>query len=334
MCGLYNSLDVLIPSQHKSYDVCSSAESPKVDAYLEQGEQAHRLVKRLYGRTNKRNATMQIGRHVRRIERAQLAAERQQLKTQSEMRGVSIEETADQYLDQRYNMSNSRNDPVDLYSFVHEHQGDPAFKAFIPKLKDNILGRLLERNYEGDMYSEFTDQERNTVRIAGDQIYRCKTVKINYTTYDIRRDGDTINTRTYPDIMVTSPETGPNAQPYWYARVIGIFHAMVSSTHPELEGAARSRHRMDFLWVRWFGMEPGQYRHGFQFGRLPKIGFVESTDNYAFTFLDPAQVIRGAHLIPTFAEGRTSGLLPAKKSIAHILNPNEEDDWVNFYVNM
>jgi hypothetical protein len=81
-------------------------------------------------------------------------------------------------------------------------------------------------------------------------------------------------------------------------------------------------------------MEPGQYRHGFQFGRLPKIGFVESTDNYAFTFLDPAQVIRGAHLIPTFAEGRTSGLLPAKKSIAHVLNPNEEDDWVNFYVNM
>lgn len=51
-------------------------------------------------------------------------------------------------------------------------------------------------------------------------------------------------------------------------------------------------------------------------------------------FLDPAQAIRGAHLIPTFAEGRSSALLPARKSAARILNPNEEDDWLNFYVNI
>jgi hypothetical protein len=80
-------------------------------------------------------------------------------------------------------------------------------------------------------------------------------------------------------------------------------------------------------------MEPGQYRHGLLVGRLPKIGFVESTDKYAFTFLDPGQAIRGAHLIPAFAEGRSSALLPAKKSAMHVLNPNEKDDWLNFYVN-
>ena len=231
-------------------------------------------------------------------------------------------------------MSNSRNDPINIYSFIHENQGDLAFKAFIPKLKDHILGHLLERNYEGDMYSEFTDEERNTVHIAGERIYRCKTVKINYTTYDIRRDGDTINTRTYPDVMVTSSERGPNAQLYWYAHVIGIFHATVSSTHPELETMARSWHQMDFLWVWWFGMEPGRYRHRFQFGRLPKIGFVKSTDSYAFTFLDPAQVIRGTYLIPAFAEGHSLTLLPVKRSRAHVVNPNEEDDWLNFYINM
>jgi hypothetical protein len=72
-------------------------------------------------------------------------------------------------------------------------------------------------------------------------------VKINYITYDIRCDGDTINMWMYPDTMVTSSETGPNAQPYWYAHVIGIFHAMVLSMHPELEGAARLQHQMDFL---------------------------------------------------------------------------------------
>jgi hypothetical protein len=157
-------------------------------------------------------------------------------------------------------------------------------------------------------------------------------MRINYTTYDVRRDGDTINPWTYPDIMVTSPETGPGAQPYWYARVIGIFHTFVSSTHPGVGWGML--HPMEFLWVRWFGMEPGPYRHGFCHAHLPKIGFVESSDNYAFTFLDPAQVIRGAHIIPAFSEGRTSALLPVTKSVARILNPEEEDDYLNFYVNM
>jgi hypothetical protein len=83
-------------------------------------------------------------------------------------------------------------------------------------------------------HGEFTDEERNTVRIAGECIYRCKTIRINYTTYDIRCNTDTINPQTYPDIMVKSPETGPNGQPYWYARVIGIFHATVSSCHPQV----------------------------------------------------------------------------------------------------
>jgi len=290
------------------------------------GELAHRLVKRLYGRTNKRDATKQIGQHVRRLERAQ---------KQAEMHSINAIDNAaamEQDLDIRYQLSNSRKDPVNIYTYVCENQHDPAFTGFIPKLKDHLLGRLLNRDYSGDTYGEFSDEERNTVRIAGEQIYRCKTIRINYTTYDVRRDGDTINPRTYPDIMVKSPETGPHAQPFWYARVIGIFHASVSSCHPGV--TEKSTCRMDFLWVRWFGVEPGRYRHGFRYARLPKIGFVESTDEYAFTFLDPTQVIRGSHLIPAFAEGRTSALLQATKSVARVLDPDEENDWVNFYVNM
>jgi hypothetical protein len=132
--------------------------------------------------------------------------------------------------------------------------------------------------------------------------------------------------------MVKSPETGPGAQPYWYAHIIGIFHAMVSSSHADVE--EESFQHMDFLWVWWFGVEPGRYCHGFRYARLPKFGFVESTDDYAFTFLDPALVIRGAHMIPVFTEGRTTALLPWTKSLARVLNPEDEDDWVNFYVNM
>jgi hypothetical protein len=80
-------------------------------------------------------------------------------------------------------------------------------------------------------------------------------------------------------------------------------------------------------------MEPS-YSHRFHQAHLPKIGFVESSDKYAFTFLDPAQVIQGVHVIPTFSARRTSALLPVTNTVARILNPEEEDDWVNFYVNM
>ena len=157
-------------------------------------------------------------------------------------------------------------------------------------------------------------------------------MRINYMTYDVRRNGDTINPWVYPDIMVKSSETGLSVELYWYAHVIGIFHAYVLSTHPDVR--VRTLRSMDFLWVRWFGVEPAPYHHGFRYARLPKIGFVESLDKYAFTFLDPTQVVRGAHLIPAFSTGCTSALLPVPRSVARILIPNEEDDWVNFYVNM
>jgi len=186
------------------------------DANLEQGELAHCLIKQLYGWSNKCDATRQIAQCMRWLEQAQLAANRHRLKMQSETQGVSIEENMDpsQYLEKQYHMSNSQNDPVNLYSYIHKNQADPAFKPFIPKLKDHILGRLLEQDYKGDMYGKFTNAEWNTVHIASEQIYCCKTVQINYTTYDIRHNRDTINIQLYLDIMVNSLETGPNAQPY------------------------------------------------------------------------------------------------------------------------
>jgi hypothetical protein len=52
------------------------------------------------------------------------------------------------------------------------------------------------------------------------------TMKINYTTYDVRRAQDTINPNTdRRDIVLLSPEDAdlPNHQ-YSYARVLGIYH--------------------------------------------------------------------------------------------------------------
>ncbi len=73
-------------------------------------------------------------------------------------------------------------------------------------------------------------------------------------TYDVRQDSDTIKLDTYPDVMVKSLETGLGMQPYWYVHMIGIFHAVVSSSHPGVK--RRSQEWMDFLWMRWFSIEP------------------------------------------------------------------------------
>lgn len=148
-----------------------------------------------------------------------------------------------------------------------------------------------------------------------------------------------MNPRTNCDVMVLSPETEPNAHPFWYARVLGVFYAKVIHTGPQSRN--RSVQRMEFLWVRWFGVVPN-HQSGSPYARLPKIGFIpdlESEDEddedkpSAFGFLDPSLVLRGCHLVPAFAAGRTSELLKtASPTAARPLG--EVDDWANYYVIM
>ena len=91
---------------------------------------------------------------------------------------------------------------------------------------------------------------------------------------------------------------------------------------------------MDFLWVCWFGEVP-DYCSGFRRACLPTIGFIDSTDKFAFSFVDPANVLCGCHLILAFDAGQNADLLPWPCSIAQCLtNPDNIDDWSYFYVNM
>jgi hypothetical protein len=195
---------------------------------------------------------------------------------------------------------------------------------FVSRLKDHLLGRLLNQDYDGDERG-FSDDDRNTVRILDNRLYSAKVLRVNYTTYDIRRGQDSLNPRTqHCDVMVRSREDDPDAHPYWYARILGIFHTRPAATN-------YSAQNMQFLWVRWFGIEPG-HQSGLKVGRLPKIGFIPESDDQAFGFLDPSLVIRGCHLIPTFADGRTTELLRSGATAARPIG--ESDDWTAFYVNV
>lgn len=68
----------------------------------------------------------------------------------------------------------------------------------------------------------------------------------------MRRDQDSLNPQTHPDIMLISceDETDEDRYPYWYTQIVGIFHANVRHTGPNSHSV--ETHRMDFLWVRWF----------------------------------------------------------------------------------
>ena len=129
--------------------------------------------------------------------------------------------------------------------------------------------------------------------------------------------------------MVKSQEDSDDAHPFWYARVLGIFHAQVVHTGPLAKNG--SIQHIEFLWVRWFGIVKG-HKYGPAVARLPKIGFLDETDSSAFGFLDPSLVIRGCHVIPAFADGRTPDLLTAKASLGRPIG--ETDDWLAFYVMM
>lgn len=163
-------------------------------------------------------------------------------------------------------------------------------------------------------------------------LYIHKTVRINYTTYDLQRKQDVVNPSSKPDVMVLSCEDGDEVHPFWYARVLKIFHLFVchqgsalrtGHTHPEPQ-------RMNVLWVRWFGLNSNT-RGGWSKKQLHEISFISWDEPGAFGFLDPAQVIRGVHIIPNFTQGQTTSRLPP--SIARPADDNDQD-WESFYVNL
>jgi hypothetical protein len=198
----------------------------------------------------------------------------------------------------------------------------------MPDLKSHLLSRLLDIPYDGDE-AKFSDQDLLDVTIVQDRIYAHKVMRINYTTYDLGRDQDSINPRTNSDIMVLGHEDddSPNSHPYWYARVVGIFHADVR--HVGSRSKSRQTQRMEFLWVRWFGRDL-DHRAGWKARRLHRVGFLGSSERDAFGFLDPSEVIRASHLIPAFYHGLTSELLP--KSVARRPEQNDQD-FVYYYIN-
>ena len=162
-------------------------------------------------------------------------------------------------------------------------------------------------------------------------MYQHKVLRVNYTWYDMRRDQDSINPRTHPDIMMLAPDDA--AHLYLYACILGIFHVVAYLAGDDLDGADDTEpETIHVLWVRWFDLDaraPG----GFKARRLPRLKWVALGDE-AFGFIAPDQVLRATHLMPAFAYGQSDAALPGY-SIARPDDSGEEDtDWRYHYVGM
>lgn len=173
--------------------------------------------------------------------------------------------------------------------------------------------------------------------IRARRLYWHKTVRINYTTDNLRRAQDSINIRS-GNVMVCASEEAEkasNGHPYSYGRVIGIFHVDVSYTGKDAPTmgpfSKKAFGRVDVLWVRWYAFDLSK-PWGLQARRLPRLSFVPAEQDDAFGFVDPGDVIRAAHIIPSFASGSTTNFLSFPNSLAR--PEGEESDYNSYHVGM
>ena len=146
------------------------------------------------------------------------------------------------------------------------------------------------------------------------------------------RKQDSINPRTHPDIAVFSHEADHD-DPFWYARVLDIFHAKVRYVGPGATHGMWQWQDLSFLWVRWFERD-AHYPAGFEHCRLPRLQFMdaEDPDSTAFSFIDPYDVVRASYLMPAFAHGVREDLLDGPSPLAW--QDGSKDDWCYYYVCM
>lgn len=165
----------------------------------------------------------------------------------------------------------------------------------------------------------------NQVLFKGGRIYQHNVLRVNYTTYDLNRGQDNFNPNSdHCDVMMLAgggeEESEVGTHRFCYARIIGIYHANIQYVGPGLKDY--NARRLDFLHVRWFKLEPNARQNS---APLDMLQFVPLNSPDAFGFVDPAEVLRGCHLIPAFAKGQLHLDDTASSSVT--------DQWKYYYIN-
>ncbi|TEB31764.1 hypothetical protein FA13DRAFT_1791092 [Coprinellus micaceus] len=335
------------------------------DSYSTQlSERYHRFPKSRYRRTNKKDVTTQLSRIQTR--QARIKRLRNQLyPAPREMNFVIPSAAKSSPTSRNYFIGKSQNQPVNLSNFLSRNANDPAVKKFLHKLKLHLFPRIIAtlidevsghaEDYPEDCLQKLkaisalhpSERDLSSIYFHSDTIYRHNILKIPYTTYDCREDTDIVNPYTSRrDIMClpsdspendedsssqTANEEGSPSQPerdYVYGRVLGIFHANV------MYGGSGSldyrRRRFDFLWVRRYTPVSIHGPNTWSSKRLDRVTLDPVAESSSTDFLDPSNVLRGAHIVPRFSLGPRYS-----NAEDRIFSKAAQDnlDWAEYYIN-
>jgi hypothetical protein len=168
-----------------------------------------------------------------------------------------------------------------------------------------------------------------SVVLKHDRFYKHNIMRLNYTTYDVRREEDTIHAGiSHCNVMTLNSAFADDSRkhPFCYAHVLGIFHAnVVYLGEQNLDYRPR---RLEFLWVRWYSVDE-DVQSGWKGLKLDRIRFPPITNNTeAFGFLDPVDVLRGCHVIPAFSQGKVH---PDGRHFSGLAR--DQNDWIVYYIN-
>lgn len=299
------------------------------DSYsTEPGELEHRTPKQWFGRVSGKEFVKQMTG----IERREIRIRRIREKLYGQPTRP-IDEPLTQSLDVHHHIGISQNLPVNIGQFLRENEGDTAIKDFLPKLKANILPRLLCRLKETPDFDtsglpatpEDCDANR-VVLLKDNRIYLHHIFRINYTSYDVRRLQDVVNAHSsHCNIMVLNESDDETSPRFRYGRVLGVYHARVIYTGPGMQN--HNSHKFEFLWVRWYD-QVGQSGTGWKYKRMDRVRFAPLSDDDAFSIIDPSDVLRGCHIIPRFSLG------PKYRDSAGLSTlAGDCADWFEYYVN-
>ncbi|RDB27548.1 hypothetical protein Hypma_003878 [Hypsizygus marmoreus] len=314
------------------------------DSYsTESGELEHRTPKGRYKRTSKKAVQKQLAQIERR--QARIRRIREKLTTTH----PTLNTTASPNVcdpASHHHIGVSENFPQHIGTFLRLNSGDPAMQGFFQKLKGHLLPRLeciLQAEFQGNANDSL---DPSLLYFNKDTIYRHNILRINYTTYDVRRNQDSINPNTdHKDIMLlrdkvvststtshrtrTTTRKAPLHHQYRYGRVLGIYHVNIIYGGLVSGKVSHKVHRMEFLWIRWFELvKDVPVDRGWSTGQLDQLRFSRINHEGAFGFVDPEQVLRACHVIPGFSSGK---LHPDNIGLSKLAQDSK--DWTLYYVN-
>jgi hypothetical protein len=167
---------------------------------------------------------------------------------------------------------------------------------------------------------EYEKEEIPKTYFKNNRIFFHTIAHFHYTTYDLCREEDFINVNSKKRVvMVYTPDAQPH--PWRYAVVIRILHVDGHMVNQDMSEAQR----VDALWVRWLATDP-THPFGASVKRLERVEYMDPDDPEAYGFVHPDEVIRGVHIEPAVAHGKSRTRSPK------LVRDEDSGDWRFHYI--